>query len=383
MLLTITALTLTQWYQTNLKTWADIISPLPYWLLMITALIALQFNRSRLAFLAVLFVAYYALHQNAFFDWSLDHISDKPILIAGTLIISLFAVVKDRGILSSHGVIRLVSISICLSLGFFWFWMLNQYEKQITSVLTVALKPQFQLLIPLIICSLLVSMNAIRHTNLVNSAIFISLAIWIMHYYQPQWLPLSVLLSVLSIVYLITILVDSYFLAYRDELTGLPSRRALFNLSLSLGRKYSVAMLDIDHFKKFNDTYGHDVGDQVLKLVASKLLNVSGGGKVFRYGGEEFTIIFPRKNIHFVIPHLEAVRQAIQDYSIVLRDEKRKTQTKATRKTRSTKKHKTVNVTISIGSAERIAGESFTQALKRADQALYKAKKKGRNQVCR
>lgn len=376
------ALTLSQLYQANLKIWAEIISALPYWLLMITTLISLQFNRSRIAFLSLLFMAYYALYQNNFFTLSLDMFSDKPIVIAGTLVISLFAMVKDRGVLSSHGLVRIFSITLCLSIGFLWFWALNYYEKQITALLTTGLKPQYQLLIPMTICSFLVSFNAIRHTNLVNSAIFISLAIWIMHYYQPQWLPLSYLLSILAIVYLMTILVDSYFLAYRDELTGLPSRRALFNLSLSLGRKYSVAMLDIDHFKKFNDTYGHDVGDQVLKLVASKLLNISGGGRVFRYGGEEFTIIFPRKNTHFVLPHLDAVRQTIQDYNIVLRDEKRKTQTKAKRKSHSTKKHKTVKVTISIGTAERLAGQSFTQTLKKADEALYKAKRKGRNQVC-
>ncbi|WP_299495353.1 GGDEF domain-containing protein [uncultured Shewanella sp.] len=376
------AITLSQVYQANLNIWTDIISSLPYWLLIITAFIALQFNRSRLAFLSVLFMGYYALYQNNLFTLSLNMFSDKPVVIAGALVISLFATVKDRGILSSHGIMRLFLISMCLGFGFLWFWLLNRYDQQISLLLTTGLKPQYQLLIPMIICSAIVSFNAIRHTNLVNSAIFISLAIWIMHYYQPQWLPLSYLLSILAIVYLITILVDSYFLAYRDELTGLPSRRALFNLSLSLGRKYSVAMLDIDHFKKFNDTYGHDVGDQVLKLVASKLLNVSGGGKVFRYGGEEFTIIFPRKDTHYVIPHLDAVRQAIQDYNIVLRDEKRKTQTKAKRKTNSTKKYKAVKVTISIGTAERLAGHSFTQTLKKADEALYKAKKKGRNQVC-
>ncbi|WP_299004160.1 diguanylate cyclase [uncultured Shewanella sp.] len=381
-LLTLIALTLSQVYQASLKVWAEIISALPYWLLMITTLIALQFNRSRIAFLSLLFMAYYGLHQNLFLALSLDMFNDKPVVIAGTLVISLFALVKDRGVLSSHGLVRIISITLCLSLGFLWFWALNHYEKQISALLTTGLKPQYQLLIPMIICSFLVSFNAIRHTNLVNSAIFISLAIWIMHYYQPQWLPLSYLLSILAIVYLMTILVDSYFLAYRDELTGLPSRRALFNLSLSLGRKYSVAMLDIDHFKKFNDTYGHDVGDQVLKLVASKLSNISGGGRVFRYGGEEFSIIFPRKNTHFVLPHLDAVRQAIEDYNIVLRGEKRKNQTKAKRQSHSTKKYKTVKVTISIGTAERLPGQSFVQTLKKADEALYKAKRKGRNQVC-
>jgi diguanylate cyclase (GGDEF)-like protein len=60
-------------------------------------------------------------------------------------------------------------------------------------------------------------------------------------------------------------------------------------------------MCYIDHFKKFNDTYGHDVGDEVSKLVASKLNNISGGGKTFRFGGEEFIIIFPRKTAAQVI----------------------------------------------------------------------------------
>ena len=86
-----------------------------------------------------------------------------------------------------------------------------------------------------------------------------------------------------------------YHKAYLDELTNLPTRRALKEEMLKLGNRYTIAMLDIDHFKKFNDTYGHTVGDQVLKFTAALMKSTGGGGKAFRYGGEEFVIIFPGK----------------------------------------------------------------------------------------
>ena len=173
--------------------------------------------------------------------------------------------------------------------------------------------------------------------------------------------------------------VDSYFLAYRDELTTLPSRRALNQLALSLGRKYTLAMLDIDHFKKFNDTYGHDIGDQVLKLVASKLAQVKGSGRVFRYGGEEFTIVFAGKSVAQAKPALEAVRQAVANYKIVIRQAERKT--KQARAAKKNSQMHTVSVTISIGLAARTSKLNFEQSLKLADQALYRAKKSGRNKV--
>ena len=89
---------------------------------------------------------------------------------------------------------------------------------------------------------------------------------------------------------------SSHAMAYRDELTGLPGRRALNERLKMLGGNFTIAMLDVDHFKRFNDTYGHDVGDEVLKLVASRIRRVGGGGTAYRYGGEEFCIVFPRKD---------------------------------------------------------------------------------------
>jgi len=76
----------------------------------------------------------------------------------------------------------------------------------------------------------------------------------------------------------------SYRMAYHDDLTGLPGRRAMNEVLLQLGSRYAMAMVDVDHFKRFNDTYGHDVGDQVLRMVASRLGVVSAAGKLFDTG---------------------------------------------------------------------------------------------------
>src|SRR5215831_14925082 len=104
---------------------------------------------------------------------------------------------------------------------------------------------------------------------------------------------------------------NSYLLAYHDELTALPSRRAFNDAFLGLKSPYSIAVADIDHFKRFNDTYGHDTGDQVLRMVASSLAGITGGGQAYRCGGEEFNILFPGKTTAEVLPHLEALREAV------------------------------------------------------------------------
>jgi diguanylate cyclase (GGDEF)-like protein len=140
-------------------------------------------------------------------------------------------------------------------------------------------------------------------------------------------------------------------------------------------------MGDVDHFKKFNDTYGHDVGDEVLRMVASKLDRVTGGGCSYRYGGEEFTILFPRADAAEALPHLEAVRAAIENAPFTLRS-KNRPETKPKKPSSKNAGNKTVSVTISIGVAQRTdSRQSPEDVLKEADKALYKAKQKGRNQV--
>jgi len=173
----------------------------------------------------------------------------------------------------------------------------------------------------------------------------------------------------------------SYTLAYRDELTGLPGRRALNEACKRLGSHYCLAMVDIDFFKKLNDRHGHDVGDQVLRMVAARLRNCDGGGRAYRYGGEEFCIVFSGAELDTAQQHLEALREKIAGAPFVIRSKNR-----PSKKPKAAKPKKTENalkVTVSIGVAQR--GDKHRhpdEVLKAADQALYRAKEGGRNQVC-
>lgn len=186
-----------------------------------------------------------------------------------------------------------------------------------------------------------------------------------------------------ALVVTVAVMQDTFRMAFRDELTGLPSRRAFNEQLARLPRRYAIAMLDVDRFKGLNDRFGHDVGDQVLKLVAARLARVGGGGKVYRYGGEEFTVLFPGKAVDEALPHLEALRRDIAEYKLSLRDPDRSEQPAKGRQQRGEgTTGRPVSVTISIGVADRESGASAPQeVMQAADQALYRAKNRGRNQV--
>lgn len=174
----------------------------------------------------------------------------------------------------------------------------------------------------------------------------------------------------------------SFFMAYRDELTGLPSRRALTQTLSALGRHYTIAMIDVDHFKKFNDTYGHKTGDQVLRLLASQLSVMTGGARAFRYGGEEFTAVFPGKSVEDALPHLDTCRQRLAETPFTVRGKGRKKTSAGQRGKPGGKPGKQVRVSVSMGAAGPSAKLTTpSQVILAADKALYRAKKAGRNCV--
>jgi len=188
-----------------------------------------------------------------------------------------------------------------------------------------------------------------------------------------------------GVILVVSLLQESHHLAFRDQLTGLPGRRALEERLRSLGERYAIAMVDVDHFKGFNDTHGHDIGDQVLRLVAGRLAQVGGGGIAYRYGGEEFCVIFPGRDPDEAAIDLEAIRGSIERYRMAVRggDRPKKAEEGAKRRGAGAG-DKQLSVTVSIG----VAGPSGVartpmQVVKAADEALYRAKKGGRNRLSR
>ena len=162
--------------------------------------------------------------------------------------------------------------------------------------------------------------------------------------------------------------------AYTDGLTGIPNRKA-FNkqideLTSALKSKSGylcLLMTDIDHFKSFNDTHGHLIGDQVIKVVAKMLANnIRDTDFAARYGGEEFAVLFPKTRLKDALPIAEKIRNAIRSKDM----QNRRTGQNLGK------------VTVSIGVAEFALGESIDDFISRADTALYLAKQMGRDRVC-
>lgn len=161
--------------------------------------------------------------------------------------------------------------------------------------------------------------------------------------------------------------------AEQDHLTGLPNRRAfettlkeMTTAAREKGELLSIAFCDIDHFKNFNDTYGHDVGDRVLKFVAGLLSKISGETcHVARHGGEEFVMLFRGKSQAEACEIVDEARQDMSQRNLVNRNNGERME----------------QVTFSAGVANVLAYEDERAAMKAADRALYLAKEHGRNRV--
>lgn len=371
---------------------------LPTSLLLLGGTFCMVYGRQRELFmLLVLYLGYYLLDEQADYFREFGHVREDAALVFHLCslllpaLYGLFALWRERTHLIQDLVAR---VAVLLAVGGVAAALARRYPHELEQWLSVIRWPSLhaawmnlvQLAYPvfaLVIIALLV--QYLRKPRPVHAVQLIgALALfWMLPktFIQPH--ALQVMSSVVMLMIVVGVAHEAYQMAFRDELTGLPGRRALNERLQRLGRNYVIAMADVDHFKRFNDTHGHDVGDQVLRVVASQLRKVGGGGKVYRYGGEEFTLVFPGKDVEQCLPHLEAVRQAVERYQIQLRDrQQRPADDRVGRQRRAGSGASQVSVTVSIGVAQPSSElRSVEEVLKAADKALYGAKSAGRNCV--
>ncbi|HKD81051.1 MAG TPA: GGDEF domain-containing protein [Candidatus Angelobacter sp.] len=344
------------------------------------------FRRSRLFFaLLALTLA------QATFTWAIPRLSPETARItanAAALLLPLnllvLAFLKERGIISPTGRKRLAIVALQI-LGV-WILCMPAFSPAAEQLGRVFAPPALSnwsglsqpALVAFLLAAAVIMVPLIRRYKAVESSLLWSLVAAFVALTMARGNHLEGIYFAAGGLTLIVALIEtSYAMAYLDELTQLPSRRALNEALLKLGDSYSIAMMDVDHFKKFNDSYGHESGDQALRLVASRLARIAGGGRAYRYGGEEFAVIFPGKSPEEVFVYLDRMRKIIEQSTFTVRgkDRRRKGKMGIGRGSK-----KDTNVTVSIGLAACVGDHlTPTEVIRMADQALYKAKARGRN----
>ncbi len=365
---------------------ATLVRGYPYAVFGAVALLAWRFHRSRVVAAALaLALAHQAFLRTAGGASTTLHATAAVVL---PLALGALVLMQDRGLLSWRGLIQLALVLLPVPIVGL---LLRVQEAQAAPAPSSTLGdpafafsaaiPQPQLL-AFALSITVAAAAAVLRGKAVEKGFFWSLLVVVLAVSAlPGSASATVYLMAAGLILGLSVVETGYSMAYRDELTGLPSRRAFPDTLAALGSRYAIAMVDIDHFKQFNDKHGHDVGDQVLRMVAGKLGRVAGGGRAFRYGGEEFAVIFAGRSRDEAMPHLEELRSAIGNAKFTVRGHPRARSRLKGAKRKSTRRKK-LAVTVSIGVAERNGRYTTPErVLKAADKALYRAKRAGRNQV--
>jgi len=382
------------WLKTATPSVKLLIQYLAYALFAMGIFFGWWFNRSRVLFcsltliscqLVLLNYAAYGMESSEYYNMVLSIVS-----VYIPLNILVFSALRERGIVSAWGRMRFLFITIEALIGAWIIWyndtdLLQLFDMELfpADIRLPEGIPHMSLVLFFLALIYLFIRQSVTGKN--NDAPFMGILIFSFAalVLSKDAYAAAVMFALSGFLLVAVVLLASHSMAYLDELTGLSSRRALKEEFMKLGGRYTIAILDIDHFKKFNDTHGHDVGDDVLKLVAACIKGVGGGGRAYRCGGEEFTIIFPGKSLQEAIPYLEELREYIASRGFIKRSKKRPKEKPAEIVTKSGS-YKKLYLTVSIGAAEKSEKyKSADEVSTAADKALYRAKANGRNCVCK
>jgi len=352
-------------------------------ILLAALALCLQFNRSRMFFaLLTLLLTCAALLSRAHAS-VIDHAALGGLIsLCLPLDLLVFSIIPERGVFSRYGApwFGLLAAELLTGWGVLSFPSLSVIRALHVQFLRI---PDLSLTQPglLAVTAGLLWLNdrLLRRHSAELAAFFLALFLVAALLGAPRPAAIAAYVAAAGLAFGYALVQESWSMAYLDELTGLQSRRALEEQLRQLGGRYAIAMLDVDRFKQFNDRYGHDVGDQVLRFVASRLQKQAVTGKPYRYGGEEFCLVYPGRGLGEVRTELEQLRADIESCHFDLRQRERRSLEGAAADGSDAGM---LSVTVSIGAAEcgQELGEPWS-VLKAADQALYSAKHAGRNRV--
>lgn len=371
----------------GLRTWGPALA------LLLAGVLALSFNRGRVVFAVASLGVAFAIYQLILTRFGLSTFTARTAFAALCLCVpinlAILSVLQERGVFTHFGVRRGGTIVLQAEVT---AWVIVHQYRDVTNLLywpllpaVVSPIPHFTLLLMAVGTAVAVG-AAVASRTAIDASLAGALAAFAAGC-STVTLPnhFSAYVMAAGLMLAIAVVHDTYRLAFRDELTGLPSRRALNERLMSLGSHYTLAMLDVDHFKRFNDEWGHELGDHVLRMVARKVEMVGGGGRAYRYGGEEFAIVFAGRSLRDAWGHLEGLRKGVAAHRLAIRGPSRPVTTEPGLAQRGTGAvGQSVSVTISIGVAQRDERNTTpAEVLLAADRALYRAKDKGRNQCSR
>ena len=317
---------------------AEFLNSTPFFALIVIGLLGKRLNQTRILLISIiLFASYYILLNPSSKFFTLIGMDDtaltKMLAICLPLVFSIIIMFKESRLISLGSLFKL-TISLSPMIGLFALYKNSpKLYFDYTSFSPITTLNEIPIFIPqLCLVSILIYLlgyfaindNKISHFSK-------SIALCLIPFYTAVNTGLSFQIkgiashNIIVICFLVisAILLHSmyrmyWFRVYIDELTAIPNRRALDEYILSLGKSYYIAMVDIDHFKGFNDKYGHDEGDNVLRMVSSILDRVS-KQRAYRYGGEEFTVVYEGVTEEQAFEEAEALREAVEKREFYIR----------------------------------------------------------------
>lgn len=372
---------------------------LPYLVFAAAAALGLAFTQTRFLFFALCAAATVLQTDYAFFV-AHDVGRGQAVVLFGSVLLpvvtAVFYRLTERGLLTPYGTARLISLLIALGLAFSLSLAPAFRNPSPESDVPLLLSGGRLLAIPalglltLLGCAPFLIIRRKGESPQLGPLLLAALALVFVGLGFPSAGRVApfhrlgfLLFSTLGALVLVGAVLET---AWRhmtlDELTELPGRRALRHRLRCLGENYVLAVVDIDHFKRINDTHGHAVGDQILRFIASELSRHA-AGSAYRFGGEEFVIVFERCAYEDALNKLDDIRLDIARKEFRFRGTDRPARRPRSVATTTAGSGPALTFTVSIGAAR--GGDSSAtpqEILESADQALYRAKETGRNKVC-